>query len=330
MMRKIGRNEPCPCGSGKKYKKCCGRNNNTEVLNNAVNNELYNAHQELITFTTTEYQNMIEEEYVRIGKPFKLSGDAEEVHRTGLTPWIVSSVPCLKNNETILKRFYHSIQKKLSVRANEVLIRWLNTSPSVYEVISVNSAKKNFVKINELGTKDDYYIPYQNQSDFAEGSILIGSLIPFINHHDFLLTMVKLFDADIPKYTNLLKKYQTGNNDLTQLFPNFLADVLSDESQETEWSQPIHGEVAQLLSDHLLNKKLEQYLIDESLSHWNRFCEQVNPTIKRVEPYAAAMEYYTQHVILNNTNTKQTDIAKEYDTSASTLSNIYRRIVGVL
>ena len=23
--RKIGRNEPCPCGSGKKYKKCCAR-----------------------------------------------------------------------------------------------------------------------------------------------------------------------------------------------------------------------------------------------------------------------------------------------------------------
>ncbi|MEM6793605.1 MAG: SEC-C metal-binding domain-containing protein [Acidobacteriota bacterium] len=21
---KIGRNEPCPCGSGRKYKKCCG------------------------------------------------------------------------------------------------------------------------------------------------------------------------------------------------------------------------------------------------------------------------------------------------------------------
>ena len=21
----VGRNDPCPCGSGKKYKKCCGR-----------------------------------------------------------------------------------------------------------------------------------------------------------------------------------------------------------------------------------------------------------------------------------------------------------------
>jgi uncharacterized protein len=27
---KVGRNDPCPCGSGKKYKKCCGAG---EVLN---------------------------------------------------------------------------------------------------------------------------------------------------------------------------------------------------------------------------------------------------------------------------------------------------------
>lgn len=26
--KKIGRNDPCPCGSGKKYKQCCGRNKN--------------------------------------------------------------------------------------------------------------------------------------------------------------------------------------------------------------------------------------------------------------------------------------------------------------
>ena len=23
--KKVGRNDPCPCSSGKKYKKCCGR-----------------------------------------------------------------------------------------------------------------------------------------------------------------------------------------------------------------------------------------------------------------------------------------------------------------
>ena len=25
--REVGRNDPCPCGSGKKYKNCCGRLN---------------------------------------------------------------------------------------------------------------------------------------------------------------------------------------------------------------------------------------------------------------------------------------------------------------
>ena len=28
---KIGRNEPCPCGSGKKYKKCCKDGNEQNV-----------------------------------------------------------------------------------------------------------------------------------------------------------------------------------------------------------------------------------------------------------------------------------------------------------
>ncbi|MDR0629885.1 MAG: YchJ family protein [Treponema sp.] len=29
---KVGRNEPCPCGSGKKYKHCCGNNRATSSL----------------------------------------------------------------------------------------------------------------------------------------------------------------------------------------------------------------------------------------------------------------------------------------------------------
>ena len=24
--KEVGRNDPCPCGSGKKYKNCCGKN----------------------------------------------------------------------------------------------------------------------------------------------------------------------------------------------------------------------------------------------------------------------------------------------------------------
>ncbi|MDF2954239.1 MAG: Preprotein translocase subunit SecA [Thermodesulfobacterium sp.] len=35
-VQKIGRNDPCPCGSGKKYKKCCGRNLETREVRDEV------------------------------------------------------------------------------------------------------------------------------------------------------------------------------------------------------------------------------------------------------------------------------------------------------
>ncbi len=35
-IQKIGRNDPCPCGSGKKYKKCCGRNLDTGGIKNEM------------------------------------------------------------------------------------------------------------------------------------------------------------------------------------------------------------------------------------------------------------------------------------------------------
>ena len=30
--KKIGRNDPCPCGSGKKYKQCHGSNNSNNIV----------------------------------------------------------------------------------------------------------------------------------------------------------------------------------------------------------------------------------------------------------------------------------------------------------
>ena len=27
VQKQVGRNDPCPCGSGKKYKNCCGKDN---------------------------------------------------------------------------------------------------------------------------------------------------------------------------------------------------------------------------------------------------------------------------------------------------------------
>src|SRR5699024_2430668 len=159
-MSKIRRNDPCPCGSGKKYKKCCGRNENN-INMNAVNNELYHIHQELISVATTTFDNQLDKQLKLFESPSIQDQETMEVYQTGLIPWIISSVPCLKNHETILKRFYRSTQGKLSMHARDILVRWLHEKPSVYDIVSIDSPKKQFIQVKELGTENTNYIPFQ-------------------------------------------------------------------------------------------------------------------------------------------------------------------------
>ena len=40
MTIKTGRNEPCPCGSGKKFKKCCLGSQEVKKTDNAINSNM--------------------------------------------------------------------------------------------------------------------------------------------------------------------------------------------------------------------------------------------------------------------------------------------------
>lgn len=329
MMSKIRRNDPCPCGSGKKYKKCCGRDARNQANLDAVDNELYRVYQELISNTTTKYQRKLDELHEAYNQSSIGDEETGEIYHTGLTPWFVSSVPAFKNNDTILGRIYRTSQKKLSLHAKNLLIKWLHAKPSIYEVVAVQSPSNQFMTVKELGKDETLSIPIQSADDFMVDSLLIGTVIPFAQHHNFLLTMVKLYDRDKQFYLDLIERYEGMDGGIKKHFPEFLVESLGSESIETQWDNPTYKEVAYLLTKHLSNKGLNDKVITEGIALWNTFCENEDPTIKRIEPYAAAMDYYIQKAIINN-DTTQSDIAKEYGTSASTLSNIYRRLVKEL
>jgi hypothetical protein len=46
-MAKVGRNDPCPCGSGKKYKKCCGGSTLTPPTIESALKAIYRESQEI-------------------------------------------------------------------------------------------------------------------------------------------------------------------------------------------------------------------------------------------------------------------------------------------
>ncbi|WP_246942846.1 YecA family protein [Bacillus pinisoli] len=56
----MSRNEPCPCGSGKKYKKCCQQNQPTQ-LTDILSSELAIQQEEMLYFAYEEFEDEVEE-----------------------------------------------------------------------------------------------------------------------------------------------------------------------------------------------------------------------------------------------------------------------------
>lgn len=73
--KKIGRNDSCPCGSGKKYKKCCGllKEKGTDHLSNEEAKEFYDTFYHLLAFVnekeTVIRKKMTAETFYRFNSP---------------------------------------------------------------------------------------------------------------------------------------------------------------------------------------------------------------------------------------------------------------------
>lgn len=329
-MSKTKQSEVCPCGSGKKYKNCCHTNDMNRSMKQSMNNELYRLHQNLILTVTNRYDELLQEQYKKFDNPLIADRETREIYRTGLTAWIISFVSIFTNKETILERYYRSIQRKLSPLTRSVVTRWFDKTPSVYKVISIDSPKKHFLLIQDLKTEEKFYVPFQDADDFIEGSLLIGILIPFVKHQNFFFTTIKLFHRDHQFYVELLNKYSEKDGGLNKHYPQFLAEALNSGLTVSEWQDPLHEEVANLFAEHMSNKGFHDTVIMSGIEKWNHFCSKKSPTIQRAEPYAAALDYYIQREFLNEKDVKQVDLAEEYDISPSTLSRNYRQLVNEL
>ncbi|WP_407058215.1 hypothetical protein [Tigheibacillus jepli] len=296
----------------------------------ALNAELYRLHQGLISFATNKYANTINQQIKLLEKPFLKDEETKDIFQTGLTPWIVAHVPCLENHQTIFQSYYRKNKSKMSPSARNMLAKWSNISPSVYEVVSIDRPMKHFVLIKDVMTENAFYIPFQNANEFMEGSLLIGVVIPFANHHNFFFTMIKLFHRDTAAYRDLLQEYTKRGYGLTKQFPEFLARALTNMLDEVHWKKPEHEEVARLFVEHMVNRNMDDKLIVDGISLWQTYCRTKNPPLKKIAPYAAALDYYVQKNVAEKISLNQVQLAKEYGTSPAMISTIFRRLSGEL
>ncbi len=149
MGQKIGRNDQCYCGSGKKYKKCCGKN---EELNFSKYNELgtgtildeyvYLA-QGVMMFAKSLMQfdeegGKLKEAYDFFEENFR-PGEDDGVTVTMSVDWLLFDFRFGKTNETVCERFMKTEHfQNLAGRGQELIRIMAASYDTFYEVTDVS------------------------------------------------------------------------------------------------------------------------------------------------------------------------------------------------
>jgi len=177
MSKKIGRNEPCPCGSGKKYKKCCGKNESP----------IFPAPLELKTGTLLDDYMMLFQgiaiygqsilQFDKDGKELKkASDDFEKRFRSGepngvsvslFMSWLHFDLRFGRTKETICERFLNSSHIKALNEPGSTLIKHLADSYCTF--YKIKAVLDDWIILEELGTGEEWNVrrvnePYEKEA----------------------------------------------------------------------------------------------------------------------------------------------------------------------
>ncbi|MGB9699649.1 MAG: SEC-C metal-binding domain-containing protein [Thermodesulfobacteriota bacterium] len=143
---KVGRNAPCPCGSGKKYKKCClSKDELRDTPKTSMTPTEMKLRDELLSFSAKErYKKDFKKAYeLFFRKPFQevlVIDEKEEADFPLFLDWFIHDY-ILGNGATIAEEFYQEKRRKIS---EEQIILFKNEIPSYlsfYEITSVSPGK---------------------------------------------------------------------------------------------------------------------------------------------------------------------------------------------
>ncbi|GAA4072007.1 SEC-C metal-binding domain-containing protein [Amphibacillus indicireducens] len=322
-MNKVGRNDPCPCGSGKKYKKCHGASNVIEINPKRYNDQLAELHAGLMDFASINYENELADilrENIQPEVPD--DDDLFNLYTSAIVSWSIFHQP-LDNGKTIFDIYYQRQQKKIkNERVRKVFYSWSEAPLTFYEIVSVD---KESLFIEDIRTNKTYQVNINESDDFEAGNLLVGVIIPYIQEYRILLSIFELYDEDGKLFDKTLS---LTDSELRIYYPHILADAIIDEAStfDLEYGHFQYYQVATLLEQKLKSKEASGDLIKIGKIIWKLFTDREFPIIRKPEAYVAALEYVIQTRILNDRMQTQKDLADEYQVAVTTISKNARQI----
>lgn len=327
MMAKIGRNDPCPCGSGKKYKNCCLKKNNNVVdfQEKAIKQDFKRMLGEFAGLTI-RYENEIEEylNYRIEQDQLSIADDYAKEYANMFTTWMFFNAPLLENGSTIFQEFLDKQAKDFRPAAIEMMKKWV-TIPGIYKVLE-HLDESHFVVL-DIHSDQKFTVNFVGKGLPEVGGGLIGILVPFgKEEHEFLM-FFHGFDLDqlLDVYWEFQGEHPEDFVEHMRLdFPAILnrAFTVYDKSvfdviEALEWRNDKERQTAEMFCE--MNEDILPAEASVAGVHmWHRYCVEKKPRIGKEEVAAAALEYLINQ-FEGNLET-QKEAAEKYEVSPGSVS----------
>lgn len=333
-MKKIGRNDLCPCGSGKKYKNCCGKSN-VITMESLIEKELMNVQVDLLKFALENYEEEVNEFIADWIEDLDIPEEALEMFYFFTLVWAITDFEIY--GKTILEHF---IDKKGSKwnrpRIRNILPTWSQAKPSV--AIIEEQDENQLLTLKDIFTNEIKKVKILEDHPVETGGIVVGILLPageiFIFFTSFIDLPAGLTEKVKKGVYQLFEKSDEGNPNefLSTFYPEILHFFIfgpNPAAEDLEWLSPKHLEVAQEFQDYM-EDIYDEVIIKLGVYLWHQYCLKKNPKVMKPSVYVATLRYLIDQFIPYGEWVTQNELAEEFEISSSSLSAKYRDMEKVL
>ncbi|MDQ0164023.1 SEC-C metal-binding domain-containing protein [Aeribacillus alveayuensis] len=337
-MTKVKRNDPCPCGSGKKYKRCCG-NTSFISIQQILKQEIVNLQKDIIEFSLMNYDEEIltlVEDYL---EGYNIPGEMEEIYQLmGVSLAIFTQL--VDGEKTPLQlyidRHLHNIQRP---KMKEILQSWVGVKPSATEVLSVDNER---VVVKDILTKETKnVIIFEEDCGLVEGALLIGILVPIGESFTFFAMFVDFYEEKAERIRQtIIEHFDNSEVSPQEFMASEFLDILDqaffitltfDLIENFSWSDPQYKEVAKCFQLNIKNEENSDTLVLLGVTLWYKYCELKQPRIKNIGLYAACIHYvvYRNIPFLNRKKTLN-ELAEMYGANPGSISQRAHHVESVV
>ena len=340
----LGRNDLCPCGSGKKYKKCCL---NKDIASERSSRKIglsqkqyYELYSKICDFSRDE---KFKEEYEKAKETFFIMNDDEvneKFERFFNTYFIQDHI--MENKKVMTVEFFEANKDKLDIVERDILRSLFESYVSVYTVKEINDEKvllQDCLNDTEIYTEDVNLL-----KDFDIGSPMIARVVS-VGETNILIDITisiseAIKDIIVNDIKNLFNQYEDIYKDMKtflihhthilykyiqQLLEPSIAEYLKNQREEKATQAQ---EIAITEEDDeiivMLKQNVESEFIDEAIKFWNSYKASNGEVKGAASGWAAGVEYYVKKEA--NQTITQAQISKKYEISPSTLGKRYKDI----